>query len=171
MMAPAATAVMAHGHVDQETEPVLLIVAQRLIKRLGRIGELSDFGRALGHGVSPRPKTSDGIFPLLVLGALAPRGHALLPRLGHIANGLLDRGPILFLVRCELQAGFQTRDARIRERLQIFRAWPPVFVLCRALRRGVSSAKLNEGLNSASAVSPATMIFFIKILRLCVHSR
>ena len=73
--------VRAHGHVHQDTEPVRLIVAQRLIEWLGGIGELPEFGCAPGHAVSPRPKAREGVFPLLFLGVLSPRSHALLPRL------------------------------------------------------------------------------------------
>src|SRR6476661_5155750 len=100
--------------------------------RFGRVCELPEFGRALCHGVSPRPDTGDRIF-LFSLGALSPRGHALLPRLRHVPNGLLDRGPLLLLVWRQLQAGLKPRDPRIRESLQIFRAWAPVLLLRRAL--------------------------------------
>ena len=121
MVAPSAVmpsaSMMAHGHVNKEMEPVLLIVGQRLIKRLGRIGKLSEIGRTLGHGVSASPDAGDGVLAFLFLRALSPLGHALLPRLSHVANGLLDGGPLFFLVRRELQPGLERGDTCIRPRL------------------------------------------------------
>ena len=92
--------------------PPLLLGAESLVERLPRIGELLKVGRSLGHGIGASMHEVDGIavaqgfdrttFAQLT-GPCCLSCDAGLAVLRPGANGILDSGPVFFLVRCQLQ--------------------------------------------------------------------
>jgi len=92
--------------------PPLLLGVESLIERLPRIGELLKIGRSLGQGIGASMHEVDRIavaqgfdrttFAQLT-GPCCLSCDAGLAVLRPGANGVLDSGPVFFLVRCQLQ--------------------------------------------------------------------
>ena len=90
----------------------LLLGVESLIERLPRIGELLKVGRSLGQGIGAsmhkvdRIAVAQGFDRTTFTQFIRPRRRSCdagLPVLRPGANGVLDSGPVFFLVRCQLQ--------------------------------------------------------------------
>src|SRR6516164_4469905 len=102
----------------------LLLGVESLIERLPRIGELLKVGRSLGQGIGASTHEVDRIavaqgfdrttFAQLT-GPCCLSCDAGLAVLRPGANGVLDSGPVFFLVRCQLQRGLDDINPRIRQ--------------------------------------------------------
>src|ERR1700721_2832440 len=96
--APAFTAITAVAVVmGQHREPALLAVIERLVERVGRIGDLLQHSSGSRHVIGAPAQTRDRIGLRLIVGRLGggslPRRSTIEPALAEFAPRALDRGP------------------------------------------------------------------------------
>src|SRR5208337_3961172 len=97
-------------------EAALLSVVEGVVQRLCGRNQLLEICGSLGHPLRPHLQPFDKVAMLVLTFALfSPGGKALGALLGLFANSGLQRRPILFLVRRELEPRLQSRDPRIQE--------------------------------------------------------
>src|SRR5579859_4676046 len=114
--------------VGEDGKPALLALVQRLVERIGGVGDLLQRGRRGRHVVGALAQPRDRIIRLLlILGVfprLDPRLNMIDPQLGEIPHCALHRWPQLLLVRRQLQSGMDRGNPRIGERRTVLRAHP-----------------------------------------------
>src|SRR5262249_7978846 len=101
-------------HARQHREALLLRIVEALVKRRRRIGEVLQRRAAGRHRVGATLQALDRIRRRLRLLLVARRHAALDAHLGHVAQRLLERRPVLLLIGVAAQSGMQRSDAGIR---------------------------------------------------------
>ena len=116
---------MRTQHARQHAEPALLRIVEALIERRAGVRDLLKRRAGLAHGIGapgqPIERRPRALQLRLLFGGLSGL-HPLHAKLGKVAQRLLERRPVLRLIRRQREAGLERRDARIGKRGHILDA-------------------------------------------------
>src|SRR3954454_21604048 len=125
-MTPAAAETAFHAGQDREAS--LLAVVERLVERIGGIGDLLQRRSRGPHGLGALTKARHRVIgrrrPVAIV--IAHRVHARIgavdPELGEFLHRGFNRRPKLFLIGAKLQSGVDRGNPRIGERRAVLGA-------------------------------------------------